>query len=182
MSVFLTIGFITFLIWFIIRNAKKKRQIDFGRNESSSEVKPRKRISIGGWIVLLSSALAITSLFEDWAEIRFLLFFHIGSRTGLAIGMIYVLALWFYPVSAAIKREHMSASSTILTSALALTVPIVIWLVIDGKGWGPFGVDPGSGVFLFWIAGVALVAGMLLDQFLYMFATIFRRSLDNKHP
>ena len=171
---FLTIGLIAVVIWFLIRNANKKRQINFGKSESPSEVKHWRRISIGGWLIFFSSVLAMTSLFWPWAEIRFLLF-KIGSRTGLAIGVIYVLALWFYPVSAAIKREHMSSSSTILTSVLALTVPIVIALVIDGKGWGPFGIDPGSGVFLFLVAGVTLATGMLLDQFTHWVAAMFRR-------
>jgi hypothetical protein len=178
MRLFLTIGLVALVIWLIVRYANKKRQIDLGKNESPSEVIPQRPISVGGWLILLSSAMATTSLFLDWAEIKFLLFFHIASRTGLAIGVIYILALWFHPVSAAIKRERMSSSSTVLTSALALTVPIVIALVIDGKGWGPFGIDPGSGVFLFWIAGAALVAGMLLDQLSYMVATKFRRSQD----
>lgn len=181
MRVLLTIGFIAFVIWFFVRNAKKKWQIDLRKNESPSNAKPRGRISVGGWLILLSSAVAMTSLFLDWAEIKFLLFFHIASRTGLAIGMTYILVLWFHPVSAAIKRERMNSSSTVLTSALALTVPIVIALVIDGKGWGPFGVDPGSGVFLFLVAGAMLFTGMLLDQFTHWVAAMFRRSSTHRY-
>jgi hypothetical protein len=125
-------------------------------------------ITIGGRFILFSACLAIGSLFMGWANVSFL-FLPLTSKTGIAIGMIYILCIWIYPSYAAIKHKRLTTKTFILISLIALIVPFVLFDIIDHKRiFWVLDVDAGFGVVIFTLAGLTLVLGMIMDQLSYL--------------
>jgi len=136
-------------------------------------VERQATITIGGQVILLSACLAIGSLFMDWASVSFRSW-HLTSKDGLALGMIYILCIWIYPSRVAIKRERLTTKPFILISLISLIVPFVLYYKIESKRmYLVFHVDAEFGVYFFILAGVTLVYGMVIDQLPYLLKYLY---------
>jgi len=132
--------------------------------ENCSHKAIRIKSTIGGLIISLSFGLALVSLFLDWANVSFL-FWHLSSKSGIALGLIYVLVVWAYPTSQSLRGEFLQLWSWVACSVLALALPVYLWQKIDhARLFIAIDIDAGIGVSSFSVAGLMLAIGMVLHQ------------------
>lgn len=190
--VLFAIGAVFFLVWLFAKASRELKQVERPKEipssvensppvitppplAASAPLDPMEPITFGGRLIFFSFFLALASLYFNWAEVKFMHLFSLGSRTGWVLGMVFlVFVLWSIPLSKTIGRKPFSALEVKVLSVFALIVPCVVSFSILSKGWGPVGTNLGYGFTLFGVACAMLVFGMLLNKLTCWISNKFR--------
>lgn len=112
-------------------------------------------LNIGGKIILISTVIAIISIFMPWIDTT------LSTSNGWQQFAFVLLALYVYPVLQAVRNKSISliwGSASSISAAVA-AVAFMEWKTIPFEG-----VDlcfAGQGTYLFFVSSVFLFAGVL---------------------
>lgn len=117
-----------------------------------------KQLSLGKKIILITTVIALISLFLPWVELGIL------SASGFQQGGYLFLIAFIYPVYCVLKNTYINKVGGLVCGIVALIASIAY---ISSKSDEIFGTAinvAGSGVYLFLISTIGLIIGVVLDK------------------
>lgn len=117
-----------------------------------------KQLSLGKKIILITTVIALISLFLPWVELGIL------SASGFQQGGYLFLIAFIYPVYCVLKNTYINKVGGLVCGIVALIAPIAY---ISSKSDEIFGTAinvAGSGAYLFLISTIGLIIGVVLDK------------------
>ncbi|MEB7773163.1 hypothetical protein [Kurthia gibsonii] len=117
-----------------------------------------KQLSLGKKIILITTAIALISLFLPWVELGIL------SASGFQQGGYLFLIAFIYPVYCVLKNTYINKVGGLVCGIVALIASIAY---ISSKSDEIFGTAinvAGSGAYLFLISTIGLIIGVVLDK------------------
>lgn len=117
-----------------------------------------KQLSLGKKIILITTVIALISLFLPWVELGIL------SASGFQQGGYLFLIAFIYPVYCVLKNTYINKVGGLVCGIVALIASIAY---ISSKSDEIFGTAinvAGSGAYLFLIATIGLIIGVVLDK------------------
>lgn len=117
-----------------------------------------KQLSLGKKIILITTVLALISLFLPWVELGIL------SASGFQQGGYLFLIAFIYPVYCVLKNTYINKVGGLVCGIVALIASIAY---ISSKSDEIFGTAinvAGSGAYLFLISTIGLIIGIVLDK------------------
>lgn len=117
-----------------------------------------KQLSLGKKIILITTIIAIISLFLPWVELGIL------SASGFQQGGYLFLIAFIYPVYCVLKNTYINKVGGLVCGIVALIASIAY---ISSKSDEIFGTAinvAGSGAYLFLISTIGLIIGVVLDK------------------
>ncbi|GED18308.1 hypothetical protein [Kurthia gibsonii] len=117
-----------------------------------------KQLSLGKKIILITTVLALISLFLPWVELGIL------SASGFQQGGYLFLIAFIYPVYCVLKNTYINKVGGLVCGIVALIASIAY---ISSKSDEIFGTAinvAGSGAYLFLISTIGLIIGVILDK------------------
>ena len=111
--------------------------------------------NIGGKIIFTSACVAIISFLFAWVDIGLV------SQNGISQGTFLLGALYVYPVLKLLKNQSIERKWGIACGVASIVLTIIY---ISSKSVSMFGKSinaSGSGAFLFLLASIALIIGIL---------------------
>lgn len=117
-----------------------------------------KQVSLGKKIILITTVLALISLFLPWVELGIL------SASGFQQGGYLFLIAFIYPVYCVLKNTYINKVGGLVCGIVALIASIAY---ISSKSDEIFGTAinvAGSGAYLFLISTIGLIIGIVLDK------------------
>lgn len=117
-----------------------------------------KQLSLGKKIILITTVIALISLFLPWVELGIL------STSGFQQGGYLFLIAFIYPVYCVLKNTYINKVGGLVCGIVALIASIAY---ISSKSDEIFGTAinvAGSGTYLFLISTIGLIIGVVLDK------------------
>lgn len=117
-----------------------------------------KQLSLGKKIILITTVIALISLFLPWVELGIL------SASGFQQGGYLFLIAFIYPVYCVLKNTYINKVGGLVCGIVALIASIAY---ISSKSDEIFGTAinvAGSGAYLFLISTIGLIIGIVLDK------------------
>lgn len=117
-----------------------------------------KQLSLGKKIILITTVIALISLFLPWVELGIL------SASGFQQGGYLFLIAFIYPVYCVLKNTYINKVGGLVCGIVALIASIAY---ISSKSDELFGASinvAGSGAYLFLISTIGLIIGVILDK------------------
>ncbi|AMA64176.1 MAG: hypothetical protein ACRC0Q_07010 [Kurthia gibsonii] len=117
-----------------------------------------KQLSLGKKIILITTVIALISLFLPWVELGIL------SASGFQQGGYLFLIAFIYPVYCVLKNTYINKVGGLVCGIVALIASIAY---ISSKSDEIFGTAinvAGSGAYLFLISTIGLIIGVVLDK------------------
>lgn len=117
-----------------------------------------KQLSLGKKIILITTVIALISLFLPWVELGIL------SASGFQQGGYLFLIAFIYPVYCVLKNTYINKVGGLVCGIVALIASIAY---ISSKSDEIFGTAinvAGSGAYLFLISTIGLIIGVILDK------------------
>ncbi|MEK4138931.1 hypothetical protein MHB75_12750 [Kurthia sp. FSL E2-0154] len=117
-----------------------------------------KQLSLGKKIILITTVIALISLFLPWVELGIL------STSGFQQGGYLFLIAFIYPVYCVLKNTYINKVGGLVCGIVALIASIAY---ISSKSDEIFGTAinvAGSGAYLFLISTIGLIIGVVLDK------------------
>ncbi|MFP7359601.1 hypothetical protein D6T70_02990 [Kurthia gibsonii] len=117
-----------------------------------------KQLSLGKKIILITTVIALISLFLPWVELSIL------SASGFQQGGYLFLIAFIYPVYCVLKNTYINKVGGLVCGIVALIASIAY---ISSKSDEIFGTAinvAGSGAYLFLISTIGLIIGVVLDK------------------
>lgn len=117
-----------------------------------------KQLSLGKKIILITTVIAIISLFLPWVELGIL------SASGFQQGGYLFLIAFIYPIYCVFKNTYINKVGGLVCGIVALIASIAY---ISSKSDEIFGTAinvAGSGAYLFLISTIGLIIGVVLDK------------------
>lgn len=117
-----------------------------------------KQLSLGKKIILITTVIALISLFLPWVELGIL------SASGFPQGGYLFLIAFIYPVYCVLKNTYINKVGGLVCGIVALIASIAY---ISSKSDEIFGTAinvAGSGAYLFLISTIGLIIGVVLDK------------------
>ena len=117
-----------------------------------------KQLSLGKKIILITTVIALISLFLPWVELGIL------SASGFQQGGYLFLIAFIYPVYCVLKNTYINKVGGLVCGIVALIASIAY---ISSKSVEIFGTAinvAGSGAYLFLISTIGLIIGVVLDK------------------
>lgn len=117
-----------------------------------------KQLSLGKKIILITTIIALISLFLPWVELGIL------SASGFQQGGYLFLIAFIYPVYCVLKNTYINKVGGLVCGIVALIASIAY---ISSKSDEIFGTAinvAGSGAYLFLISTIGLIIGVVLDK------------------
>lgn len=117
-----------------------------------------KQLSLGKKIILITTVIALISLFLPWVELGIL------STSGFQQGGYLFLIAFIYPVYCVLKNTYINKVGGLVCGIVAL---IASTAYISSKSDEIFGTAinvAGSGAYLFLISTIGLIIGVVLDK------------------
>ncbi|WP_338838402.1 hypothetical protein WDR10_14855 [Kurthia gibsonii] len=117
-----------------------------------------KQLSLGKKIILITTVIALISLFLPWVELGIL------SASGFQQGGYLFLIAFIYPVYCVLKNTYINKVGGLVCGIVALIASIAY---INSKSDEIFGTAinvAGSGAYLFLISTIGLIIGVVLDK------------------
>lgn len=117
-----------------------------------------KQLSLGKKIILITTVIALISLFLPWVELGIL------SASGFQQGGYLFLIAFIYPVYCVLKNTYINKVGGLVCGIVALIASITY---ISSKSDEIFGTAinvAGSGAYLFLISTIGLIIGVVLDK------------------
>lgn len=117
-----------------------------------------KQLSLGKKIILITTVIALISLFLPWVELGIL------SASSFQQGGYLFLIAFIYPVYCVLKNTYINKVGGLVCGIVALIASIAY---ISSKSDEIFGTAinvAGSGAYLFLISTIGLIIGVVLDK------------------
>lgn len=117
-----------------------------------------KQLSLGKKIILITTVIALISLFLPWVELGIL------SASDFQQGGYLFLIAFIYPVYCVLKNTYINKVGGLVCGIVALIASIAY---ISSKSDEIFGTAinvAGSGAYLFLISTIGLIIGIVLDK------------------
>lgn len=117
-----------------------------------------KQLSLGKKIILITTVIALISLFLPWVELGIL------SASGFQQDGYLFLIAFIYPIYCVFKNKYINKIGGLACGIVALIVSI---FYISSKSDELFGASinvAGSGAYLFLISTIGLIIGVVLDK------------------
>lgn len=117
-----------------------------------------KQLSLGKKIILITTVIALISLFLPWVELGIL------SASGFQQGGYLFSIAFIYPVYCVLKNTYINKVGGLVCGIVALIASIAY---ISSKSDEIFGTAinvAGSGAYLFLISTIGLIIGVVLDK------------------
>lgn len=117
-----------------------------------------KQLSLGKKIILITTVIALISLFLPWVELGIL------SASGFQQGGYLFLIAFIYPVYCVLRNTYINKVGGLVCGIVALIASIAY---ISSKSDEIFGTAinvAGSGAYLFLISTIGLIIGVVLDK------------------
>lgn len=117
-----------------------------------------KQLSLGKKIILITTVIALISLFLPWVELGIL------SASGFQQGGYLFLIAFIYPVYCVLKNTYINKVGGLVCGIVALIASIAY---ISSKSDEIFGTAinvAGSGAYLFLISTIGLIIGVVLAK------------------
>ena len=117
-----------------------------------------KQLSLGKKIILITTVIALISLFLPWVELGIL------SASVFQQGGYLFLIAFIYPVYCVLKNTYINKVGGLVCGIVALIASIAY---ISSKSDEIFGTAinvAGSGAYLFLISTIGLIIGVVLDK------------------
>ena len=115
-----------------------------------------KNWNLGGKIIFVASCVAASSFFLPWIDIG------IASRNGFSQGMFLLSGLFVYPVLKLLNNMSMSKKVGIACGVISILSGIIYINYNTEKVFNKLINVSGSGVYVFLLASVALIIGVIL--------------------
>lgn len=117
-----------------------------------------KQLSLGKKIILITTVIALISLFLPWVELGIL------SASGFQQGGYLFLIAFIYPVYCVLRNTYINKVGGLVCGIVALIASIAY---ISSKSDEIFGTAinvASSGAYLFLISTIGLIIGVVLDK------------------
>lgn len=117
-----------------------------------------KQLSLGKKIILITTVIALISLFLPWVELGIL------SASGFQQDGYLFLIAFIYPIYCVFKNNYVNKIGGLACGIIALIVSI---FYVSSKSDELFGASinvAGSGAYLFLISTIGLIIGVILDK------------------
>jgi len=115
-----------------------------------------KNWDLGGKIIFISSCAAVLSFLLPWVDIG------IATRNGFSQGTFLLFILFLYPLIYLMQSKDIVKLWGIVLGALGIIITILYYASKSIEIGEQRGNASGSGVFLFLIASVGLIVGVVM--------------------